>query len=131
MVSHNANLGRGSKGPRFVKLEFYLLNSPAWQDLSHPARSLYVELSLRFNGINNGFISYSVREAADRLRIGKNTAAAAFQELERHGFIKARQKGAFDYKHRHATEWILTEHDYPTGKAATKDFMRWQHPDTA
>ena len=42
------------------------------------------------------------------------------------GFLVLMKKGAFSLKHRHATEWRLTEfpcdvtHDLPT-----KDFMRW------
>ena len=39
------------------------------------------------------------------------------------GFIKAKQKGSFDYKARHSTRWILTLYDY-NGQPATKDFMR-------
>ena len=121
---------RSTKPERFVKLDYYLLKSDAWTDLSHPARSLYVELKRRFNGINNGYLSFSVREAAKILKVSVNKVHAAFGELEAHGFIRARQKGSFNLKKRHATEWILTEHGFPESAAPAKDFMRW-HPDTA
>jgi hypothetical protein len=121
---------RSTKPERFVKLDYYLLKSDAWTDLSHPARSLYVELKRRFNGINNGYLSFSVREAKKILKVSVNRAHAAFGELEAHGFIRARQKGSFNLKKRHATEWILTEHGFPEGAAPARDLMRW-HLDTA
>ena len=41
------------------------------------ARSIW-KLQRRYNGFNNGFIVYSVRQGADDLKIGKSTAARAF-----------------------------------------------------
>lgn len=89
------------------------------------ARCLEMELKALHNGSNNGNFFLSVREAAKRLGIAPNTAARAFNELEEKGFIKPKQKGAFAWKVRHATSWILTEFEY-NGQLATKDFMRWQ-----
>src|SRR5215831_10135696 len=87
-----------SKGPRFVQLFHYILNSAAWRDLSPTARTIYVEIAKRYNGTNNGFIVYSVREAAADLKIGKTTAANGFTELQLHGFIFPEQRGAFHWK---------------------------------
>lgn len=89
------------------------------------ARCLEMELKALYNGSNNGELFLSVREAAKRLGIAHNTASKAFKELEDTGFIIPKHKGHFKQKIRHATSWILTEHEY-NGQLATKDFMRWQ-----
>jgi hypothetical protein len=120
--------GRSKRGERFIKLPHWLLNNPAYQSLSLGARSLLIEVWRRHNGINNGEISYSVREAAKSLRCSKNTAANWFQELQKKGFLKPRQPGSFSYKKRHATEWEITAEPY-RGKPASKDFMRWKPAD--
>jgi DNA-binding transcriptional MocR family regulator len=90
-----------------------------------------------YNGANNGLIVYSVRQAADELKIGKTTAAKAFRDLQNHGFIVAEQRGAFHWKidvtgqrHRPASEWRITERhsDRTVGiesRYPTKEFMRW------
>lgn len=120
--SHNAT-GRSKYGPPHVRLYHWLLDSPAWLALTPNARATYVELCRRFVGNNNGRISLSVREAADRAGIGKDTASRALLELREAGFIKVTRKGHFHGETREATLWELTE--YPVdGAAATKDFMR-------
>lgn len=116
--------GKGSK-ERFVMLDFWLLESEAWRALSHGARCLYIETRQRFNGRNNGHISFSVREAAEKLHANKDTAAKWFKELVAKGFLKPRKPGSFDFKKRHATEWIITA-ERCNGELATKDFMRWK-----
>lgn len=110
---------------KFVRLDNFLLKTAAWNDLKPDARALYIVLKSIFSGINNGHIFLSVRRAGEKINRHKDTASKAFKELESHGFIKPRQKGAFDYKKRHATEWILTEHEY-NGQKATKDYLHWQ-----
>lgn len=117
--------GRSIGPERFVKLDHYMLNCPAWRSLKPAVRALYVELAMRFNGLNNGEISFSVRQAARELNIAKDTASKAFRELAAKGFIKISQPGNFDWKVGLATTWILTEH--PLGDdLATKDFMTWR-----
>jgi DNA-binding XRE family transcriptional regulator len=112
-----------SSGNRFVKLDFWMLKSSAWKQLCPVARALLIELMQRYNGQNNGAISFSHREAAAALRVGKNRPFTLFRELEKIGFIKARQRGSFTWKARHATTWTLTMFDC-NGIAATKEFMR-------
>jgi len=89
------------------------------------ARALYIELSQRYNGSNNGEISMSIREAVSLVHIAKDTASKYFYELEEKGFIQRNVCGSFNYKLRHATTWFLTQH--PIGDVpATKDFMSWR-----
>ncbi len=121
---HNAK-GRSTTGPRFVKLEHWMLKTPAWQSLPTAPRALYVELAQRYNGYNNGEISMSVREAARLLHIANDTATKAFRELEAKGFIRRNVCGSFNWKIRHATTWILTEHAF-ADQLATKEFATWR-----
>jgi hypothetical protein len=118
--------GRSKKVPRHVRLYHWMMETAAWQSLSGNQRAIYVEMAARYMGRNNGRISYSVRAAAEGLRIGKSTAARDLAVLRERGFIRPMKKGAFSLKVRHSTEWRLTEHscdvtpDYPT-----KEFTRW------
>ena len=118
-------------GPRFVQLFHWEMDNAAYKDLSGNARAIYLEIKRRYNGSNNGFIVYSVRQGADDLKIGKSTAARAFIELQTHGFIAAEQRGAFHWKidvtgerHRPASEWRLTA--YPNDRVRG---IREQIPD--
>jgi len=62
----------------------------------------------KYDGRNNGWLALSVREAAARARINKDTASRAFQTLAEKGFIEETQRGAFAWKARHASEYRLT-----------------------
>jgi hypothetical protein len=114
------------KASRHIRLQHWMLHSPAWRSLSTEARALYVQLAMRYIGTNNGRISYSVREGAEECRIGKSTAHRALNDLVDRGFMVATKHGAFSLKHKHASEWRLTEFNCDvTLQAATKDFMKW------
>jgi hypothetical protein len=118
--------GRSKKGGRHVRLYHYMMDAEAWQSLNGNQRAIYVEMAARYNGRNNGRISYSVREAAESLHIGKSTAARDLAVLRERGFIIPRKRGAFSLKVRHATEWRLTEFSCDVTPALpTKEFMRW------
>lgn len=122
------NNGRTILPLRYVKLHHWLMKTEAWRSLDGNARAIYVEISSRYAGpgSNNGRITYSARQAADDLHIGKDTANRALRVLQDRGFIVCVTKGAFSRKNRHATEWRLTEFDCDvTRELATKDFTRW------
>jgi hypothetical protein len=132
-----SKIGRSDKAARHIRLYHWVMDTPAWQSLEVVDPALYIELLKRYGGpgSNNGNIPYSVREAAERLHIGKSTASQAFRRLEERGFIATAQKGGFNCKIRRSTEWRLTEFacdvDIPeqgikAGTLATRDFVRWQ-----
>jgi hypothetical protein len=126
-----SKIGRSDKAARHVRIYHWFQNTAAWQSLVPNDRCLYIELLTRYGGpgSNNGRIPYSIREAAKALHIGKSTAAESFRRLEERGFIRPMQKGKFDRKRKHSTEWCLTE--FPcdlTGEPPTKDFARWRGP---
>jgi hypothetical protein len=121
---------RKKTGPRFVQLFYFMLQSAAWKDLNATERAIYLELTQRYNGTNNGQISLSAREIAADLKISKVTAARGLLSLQEHGFIVCEKRGAFHCKVRHASEWRLTiyESNVATNyadKLPTKEFMRW------
>jgi hypothetical protein len=117
--------GRSKGNPKHVRHYEWQLSSLAWKSLSMTARCLEIELKSLYNGVNNGDLFLSIREAARRLNIADNTAKNAFCELQEKGFIIPKRKGSFSQKIRHATSWILTEYEC-NGQLATKNFMRWQ-----
>jgi hypothetical protein len=118
--------GRGDGEPRFVKLIYPILTSPAWMDLSPESRCLFIELMRRHNGSNNGEISLSAREAGEVAHCSKNTASKKLLELQTHGFITAEKKGIFTY--RMATTWRITSERTRVGvteKSATNEWKLW------
>lgn len=125
---------RHGKQEHFVRLFSWVLCTAAYRSLDPVARSLLVELYRLYVGPlthGNGTVFMSVREAALRLNVGKDTASRAFRMLQARGFIRAHRKGSFDFKsveggHR-ATIWILTEHG-AFGQPPTKEFASWKTP---
>lgn len=126
MAKRRDRSGKSKGEGRHVRLYHWLLGTPAWKSLGPVERSIYVEMAGLYNGSNNGRVVYSVRQAAETLRIGKSKAAAAMALLSERGFIVAEVKGGFNRKARHATEWRLTEFSSDlTGELPTKEFARW------
>jgi hypothetical protein len=114
------------KGRKFVCLNEWVLNGPAYRALSCRARCLLVELYRKYQGEEsgtNGNLYLSVRDAATALNCTKDTAAQAFDELEAFGFIRVAVKSGFSWKHGIATRWVLTEFPY-ANSLAEKIFMR-------
>ena len=86
-----------------------------------------LEVCQRYNGTNNGQISFSVREAAEVLSLTKNVPSKLFLELQDKGFLVKTMASSFSLKTKTATEWRLTAEPCG-GEPATKDFMRWKPP---
>jgi hypothetical protein len=117
---------RHGKEARHVRLYHWIINSPAYLSLTPAARAIHLELCRLYNGGNNGQIALSVRVAAERCRISKNTANRSFRELVERGFITLMRPGAFSLKVRHASLWRLNHLNCDvTGELASKEFMRW------
>ncbi len=99
--------GRSKRDAKHVRLYAHLLDCPAYRSMSCYGRATLIELMYRHDGLNNGRIPLSVREAAERLGVCINTAAKALREIEVKGFAKPTKAGSFSWKTRHATEWAL------------------------
>jgi hypothetical protein len=104
-----------------------MLQSPAWRSLSAIARSVFIELAAIYNGSNKGRIALSARDAAERVKCSKNTAARALAELIQKGFVDLCSRGHFDRKTPHAAEYRLTLHVCDrSGEQASRRFMSWR-----
>ena len=127
-MRHNIKKGLAKKGiiestERFVKLTYPLLESEAWRWLKPNSQAVYIELRRRFNGSNNGKISFSLDEGARILRASKTTIQKALVELEEHGFIKLVKKGRF--QGRRASEYALTDEQLD-GYTPTREWRQWR-----
>ena len=130
MARRHNRTGRSKGEARHVRLHHWLLNSPAYLSLSPAARAVHVEIFRLYNGANNGRLALSVRVAASRCRIARNTASRALAELQDRGFIECVTPGAFSLKSRHAAEWRLTHHKCDaSGQLPSSPFMRWRPPE--
>ncbi len=126
MAKHDRK-GR-SKGTlsRFVGLEHYILDSPAWLSLSPVQRCAYIEVVRLYNGMNNGRLAVSGRRLASRLGIHKSTGCRALEVLVEMGFLEITVPGGFSCKVKRATEYRLTAHKCDvTGTLSSKRFMQW------
>lgn len=82
---------------QFTKLVRRMMETDAWRALSPTAQALYPWIRMEWKGPkanNNGRISLSVRQAAERMGIYPNTAARAFHDLQAKGFLVVTQ-GAY------------------------------------
>lgn len=136
MAKHN-NKGRSKGCPPYVQLFHWIRKTEAWRSLSPYPKLLYIEIRGRYNGSNNGGISFSVREAMEALGCTNKPAIKAFKDLEDRLLIKPVVKGAFDWKTRigaegRATTWLLTElpQDVPERSLVPSyDFKKWTPPE--
>lgn len=118
-----------SKEGQYIPLSYAQLKSKAWRSLSGAAVKVWLELHTRFNGGNNGSLTLSMAEAAERLGIGKATVQRAFIELQDKGFLVLVKEG--DWYRRRAHEWRLTTKPVQDAKGksvATNDWRSWQLP---
>ena len=125
-----------SKYSAHIRLHRGITSSEAWKSLSCNATRLLIQIWIRNNGVNNGRIPYSKREALKELHIGSKKVKEAFQELQDKGFLICRSKGHFDYKvsagEGRASEWEITEEpcDDILAKKSYKDWTEKQKPGT-
>jgi hypothetical protein len=111
---------------RWVQLPHHLLKCPAWVTMSPLSKALLLHLWARHNGVNNGEISYSTREAAE-IGISSSAAARGLNELIARGFLKVTREARFTTKTRLARTWTITA-ERVGEERSTKDYMRWSPP---
>lgn len=101
-----------------------VLRSEAYLDMPLPARNLMLHLQDVWKP-HEPVIHYSVRRAAEILRVGIGTAAKAFNVLEEHGFIRMAEESVWNGgKSSKAREWHLswlTSH----GREPTNEWKYW------
>ena len=91
---------------RFIRLSHALVQSQAWCQLSPNAVKLFIAVAARYNGSNNGALSFGVREG-HAIGLSRSKAMRAFAELEKSGLL-VRTKAS---KWRQAREWRVSMFD--------------------
>ena len=123
-----SNLKRRLRLAPFVPVTRAMLDLPVWKALSPGARCLYIALKRFLNEKigNNGKIYLSYRDACEALGTrSKQSIARWFAELEFYGFIVKTTEGCLGvYGNGLAPHYRLTE-CFCDGKAATRDYERW------
>lgn len=100
--------GRNDSTARFVRLEHWILNHEAVRALRSEHRDVIVALTLRHNGVNNGNISFSVRECKAYLHSGMDKARKILEALEQLHFITCTAEGRLGIEGRGvARRWRL------------------------
>lgn len=121
--------GRSKSSGHFMQLTRFMMETRAWRSLTPQERAVYLEIGILYNGANNGRLALSVRDAAARCRISKDTAGKCFQTLQERGFIECVREGSFNTKVRHATEWRLTMYKCNvSGQLSSRAFQHWAPP---
>lgn len=128
--------GRGRSiniGPHehYTKVIRVTMEEPAWRALSSSAQALYPWLKLEWRGPdanNNGRISLSVRQAAAAMGVRRDTAAEAFRDLQRKGFIVQTKAACLGVEgNAKSSEYELTELKMPGAeKDGRKLYREWR-----
>lgn len=117
---------RKSKGP-FVALPLSIIRSQAWIAMSPEGRLLWIELRsrLRNDGLNNGKIFRSCRDAAKALGFSKGTIVRRYAENEHYGFLRKTSGGFLGSDGRGiAACYRFTDLAYGT-HAGGRDYEKW------
>jgi hypothetical protein len=117
---------RPSRGPH-VQVPKAILNAPAWRAMSPEGRLLWIDLRgwLRNDGLNNGKVHRSCRDAAKSLGFSKDTVAYKFPELEHYGFVRRTAEGFLGADgHGIAATYRFTDLTHGT-HPPTRDFEKW------
>jgi len=104
-----------------------ILSTRAWRAMSAEGRLLWIDVRewLRNDGLNNGKVGRSCRDAAKSLGFHKDTVAHRFIELEHYGFLRKTCGGFLGADGRGiAARYRFT--DLPHGThPPTRDFEKW------
>jgi len=114
--------GNGRDPGGFVALPWVVLDSPAYQTLSHPARSLLWEFARQFVRDNNGRLLASMAHLKKRGWTSADVVTRAKRELLAAGFIHETVKGQRPNKTSwYAVTWQVLDRlpGYDVGAAET------------
>ena len=122
---------KGRISGRFVPMLYSTMEAPAWSELSHGAKCLYLVLKKRLPGGNKAYIS--TRTAARELKASRFKVREWFAEVEHYGFIvldtphSLGVDGVGKAPHWRLTELGTTSKASPNGlfEAPPQDFLRW------
>ena len=112
----------GEPKGKFAPVPLSLVDNDAYRALGSAAQALLIWLLLEWKGTNynnNGKIIMSVRQAAQRINVTRDTAAKAIRDLQAKGFIVVRKGGSLGIEgHGKCPEYEITSIATPTGPAS-------------
>lgn len=124
--------GKEKIGGQFTPILHETMDCPAWKQLSHAAKWLYVLLKRRhMSGRNTAWLSF--RDASKELRGSHRKVATLFAELVHYGFVVKVRHGTLGVEGKGlATVWRLTElgttrkhSNSDVFEPGTKDYLKW------
>lgn len=96
--------GRG-KGPSFLMLPHFLIQSNEWRALSGSAIKFLIELASAYDGKNNGDLSFSRKEVKARGWKSNGTLGRAIEEAIEAGFCVVTRHGSRNVCSLYAITW--------------------------
>ena len=108
-----------------IAMPHHVWDSPAMRDSDATSRVIFLEIIRRFNGFNNGKISLSVREAAEKANVSIATSNKKIHNLVKLGFIIITKNSGFNMKGRTAREFEITFHP-ANNRPAKNTFKSYQ-----
>ncbi len=113
-MSNGRNLNRNKfhyrDGYAFIAMPWVVIDSPAYFELSHPAKSLLLEISRQYVKDNNGRLLASYRYLRTRGWTSADTITRAKKELIAAGFIHETVKGHRPNKASwYAVTWLVLD----------------------
>lgn len=109
-------------GRAFAGLSHNLILSRAFSELTGTAVKVLMLLMTRYNGRNNGHISFAYSDA-EKSGVARTSTQRAFIELQDKGFIKQTKAGVY---RGNVSEWLLTfRSDDRNGHARTDDWKQY------
>ena len=118
----------GSPKGKFTTLNLYVVDALAWRAVKTTSHSLFILLCLEWSGPkynNNGKITLSVRQAAERMGVSRDTAAKAFRELQAKGFIVVTKGGSLGVTgYGKCPEYEITSIEMPH-REKSNSFLKW------
>lgn len=106
-MAHDKDAGSGRMSGGFLALPWVVLDSAAYQRLSHPARSLLLEFGRQLGRNNNGQLLASGRYLRARCWKSNDTITRAKRELLEAGFI---YETVIGYRPNKASWYAVTWH---------------------
>ncbi len=100
---------------RFLAIPWEVIDSKAWQELTHAARVAFIHLKRKVVSPNPDQISLSYREMEKFMN--RHTYAKALRQLEKFGFISREQHGGL-YRKRNFFKFV-------------EDWKRYDHSSSA
>lgn len=112
-------------GGRFIALPFDVLESPAYLRLSHPARSLLLEIAMQYASDNNGRLLASINHLSARGWTSRDVITRAKRELLGAGFIHETVMGHRPNKASwYAITWYALDKHPSYDVGAAESFVR-------